>query len=139
MNNYLRALIIFTLSIGYIGCSSNPTSNSSSEIVNQQESQKQTVIGMYRSDFLKKVDTPISSKFIGDKRVDTFAYHNYKGMTKSKLFGFAFYNSFIAGLAPFDSLKEKISIPKSAIQGDRVVIQVIYDSSDRIEKIERVK
>ena len=136
MNKYAFPFLLL-LSIGQSGCALNPSSKTQPEIENNQNIQNPIAIGMARSEFITKVITPSSSKLVGDKRIDTFIL--YTQGKKSQIYGRAAYNTFIAAFIPFDSLKEQASIPESAIQRDQVIIQVIYDSSDRVEKVVRVQ
>ncbi|EPH31431.1 hypothetical protein L293_2246 [Acinetobacter gyllenbergii CIP 110306 = MTCC 11365] len=55
------------------------------------------------------------------------------------MYGQALYNGLVASTLPFDALIEKVSIPDSALRGDKAIIQVIYDSSDRVEKVVRIQ
>ena len=149
MKKNILSLIIFTLSVGQIGCSSNPSSSTSPEVTNLQEIQKINVIGMSRSEFLTKFNPPVVSKLIGDKRIDTITY--YKINNKSKAYGTALFNglmeitvlstvrSLMPSALPRDSLNEKVLISKSALDREKIVIVVTYDSSSHIEKIERVE
>ena len=130
-------LFLILLAIGQSACSLNPSSRAQPEIENHQNVQSPITIGMARSEFITKVITPNSSKLVGDQRIDTFIF--YKRGNASKLYGQALYNGLVASTLPFDSLKEKVSIPDSAFRGDKAIIQVIYDSSDRVEKVVRIQ
>lgn len=118
------------------GCSSSPTSTSQSTTVNQQKTQSSSVVGMPRSDFLAKVNGPASSRFLGDKRIDTFFFYQKGNM--AKIFGQALFKGIVASYTPSDSSKkEKVS--NSAVRGDKMAFEVTYDSLDRVEKIVRVQ
>jgi len=136
MNKYaLSFLLLFTL--GQTGCNSNPSSKTQPEIEHNQNIQNPIAIGMARSEFISKVITPSSSKLIGDQRVDTFIF--YKRSSASKQYGHALYNGLMAGYIKFEPLVEKLTIPESPAKGDKVIIQVIYDSLDRVEKVVRIQ
>ncbi len=136
MNKYVLSFLLI-LTMGQTGCNSNPSSKAQPEIENHQNIQNPIAIGMARSEFISKVITPSSSKLIGDQRIDTFIF--YKQGNTSKRLGQALYNGLVASTLPFDSLIETISIPESATKSDKTVIQVIYDSSDRVEKVVRIQ
>ncbi|WP_278493140.1 hypothetical protein [Acinetobacter gyllenbergii] len=130
-------LLSTLLAIGQSACSLNPSSRAQPEIENHQNIQNPIAIGMARSEFITKVITPSSSKLIGDQRIDTFIF--YKRENSAKIYGQALYNGLVASTLPFDALIEKVSIPDSALRGDKAIIQVIYDSSDRVEKVVRIQ
>ncbi|WP_332605259.1 hypothetical protein [Acinetobacter sp. ESBL14] len=136
MKKYTLLLSIL-LAIGQSACSLNPSSRAQPEIENHQNIQNPIAIGMARSEFITKVITPSSSKLIGDQRIDTFIF--YKREDSAKMYGQALYNGLVASTLPFDALIEKVSIPDSAFRGDKAIIQVIYDSSDRVEKVVRIQ
>ncbi|MCU4579734.1 hypothetical protein KTJ32_01805 [Acinetobacter gyllenbergii] len=136
MKKYTLLLSIL-LAIGQSACSLNPSSRAQPEIENHQNIQNPIAIGMARSEFITKVITPSSSKLIGDQRIDTFIF--YKREDSAKMYGQALYNGLVASTLPFDALIEKVSIPDSAFKGDKAIIQVIYDSSDRVEKVVRIQ
>ncbi|RZF56975.1 hypothetical protein EXE30_01595 [Acinetobacter halotolerans] len=136
MNKYALSFLLL-LSMVQTGCNLNPSSKAQPEIEHNQNIQNPIAIGMARSEFISKVVTPNSSKLIGDKRVDTFIF--YKRGSASKRYGQALYNGLMAGYIKFEPLIDKLSIPESATRGDNVVIQVIYDSSDRVEKVVRIQ
>jgi len=112
-------LLSTLLAIGQSACSLNPSSRAQPEIENHQNIQNPIAIGMARSEFITKVITPSSSKLIGDQRIDTFIF--YKRENSAKIYGQALYNGLVASTLPFDALI------------------VIYDSSDRVEKVVRIQ
>ncbi|MCU4368450.1 MULTISPECIES: hypothetical protein [Acinetobacter] len=136
MNKYVLSFLIL-LSVGHTGCSLNPSSKTQPQIEHNQNIQNPITIGMARSEFISKVITPSSSKLVGDQRIDTFIF--YKQDSTSKRLGQALYNGLVASTLPFDSLIETVSIPESATRGAKVIIQVVYDSSDRVEKVVRIQ
>ena len=137
MNKYVLSFLLI-LTMGQTGCNSNPGSKAQPEIENIQNIQNPIAIGMARSEFISKVITPSSSKLIGDQRIDTFIF--YKQGNTSKRLGQALYNGLMAGYVKFEPLIDKLSIPEESASGsDKIIIQVIYDSSDHVEKVVRIQ
>lgn len=136
MKKYALLLSIL-LAIGQSACSLNPSSRAQPEIENHQNLQDPITVGMARSEFITKVITPSSSKLIGDQRIDTFIF--YKRENSAKMYGQALYNGLMASYIKFEPLIDVLSIPESATKSDKTIIQVIYDSSDRVEKVVRVQ
>lgn len=136
MNKYVLSFLLI-LTMGQTGCNSNPSSKAQPEIENHQNVQDPITIGMARSEFITKVITPSSSKLIGDQRIDTFIF--YKRENSAKMYGQALYNGLMASYIKFEPLIDVLSIPESATKSDKTVIQVIYDSSDRVEKVVRIQ
>lgn len=124
------------LLISQTGCSQNPVSTAKPENTHQQNTQKLNLIGMHRSEFLNKLNAPVVSKLVGDKRIDTITYYPNTSNRKAK--GGFLYNSLVAVYVAAP-LQEIVSIPKSAIYGQPAVVLITYDSSDYIEKIERIQ
>ncbi len=134
MKKIIISFIFVILSIGQYGCSSTPVTQS--QIENSQ-STKPSIIGMPRSEFLTKVNTPTSSKFVGDNRIDTFTYYKSSKTNITKLFGQQLFKSLVNNVLPLGLVNNEIT--ESDFRGDKVVLKVTYDSSDHVEKIERVE
>ena len=92
---------------------------------------------MPRSEFLTKVNTPTSSKFVGDNRIDTFTYYKSSKTNITKLFGQQLFKSLVNNVLPLGLVNNEIT--ESDFRGDKVVLKVTYDSSDHVEKMERVE
>lgn len=136
MKKIIISFIFVILSIGQYGCSSTPVTRTQSQIENSQ-STKPSIIGMPRSEFLTKVNTPTSSKFVGDNRIDTFTYYKSSKTNITKLFGQQLFKSLVNNVLPLGLVNNEIT--ESDFRGDKVVLKVTYDSSDHVEKMERVE
>ena len=145
MKKIIISFIFVILSIGQYGCSSTPVTRTQSQIENSQ-STKPSIIGMPRSEFLTKVNTPTSSKFVGDNRIDTFTYYKSSKTNITKLFGQQLFKSLVNNVLPLGLVNNVLplglvnnEITESDFRGDKVVLKVTYDSSDHVEKMERVE
>ena len=136
MKKIIISFIFVILSIGQYSCSSTPVTRTQSQIENSQ-STKPSIIGMPRSEFLTKVNTPTSSKFVGDNRIDTFTYYKSSKTNITKLFGQQLFKSLVNNVLPLGLVNNEIT--ESDFRGDKVVLKVTYDSSDHVEKMERVE
>ena len=136
MKKIIISFIFVILSIGQYGCSSTPVTRTQSQIENSQ-STKPSIIGMPRSEFLTKLNTPTSSKFVGDNRIDTFTYYKSSKTNITKLFGQQLFKSLVNNVLPLGLVNNEIT--ESDFRGDKVVLKVTYDSSDHVEKMERVE
>lgn len=144
MKKNILLLVISILSIGQIACSINPHRITLPDTTNLPAIEKINVVGMSRSEFLNKFHPPVVSRLIGDKRIDTITY--YKINNKPKAYGMALYNGLVANtnvstlhnIMPselsLDSVDETVSISDSALNKEKVVIEITYDSSSHIEK-----
>ena len=136
MKKIIISFIFVIFSIGQYGCSSTPVTRTQSQIENSQ-STKPSIIGMPRSEFLTKVNTPTSSKFVGDNRIDTFTYYKSSKTNITKLFGQHLFKCLVIIVLPLGLVNNEIT--ESDFRGDKVVLKVTYDSSDHVEKMERVE
>ena len=136
MKKIIISFIFVILSIGQYSCSSTPVTRTQSQIENSQ-STKPSIIGMPRSEFLTKLNTPTSSKFVGDNRIDTFTYYKSSKTNITKLFGQQLFKSLVNNVLPLGLVNNEIT--ESDFRGDKVVLKVTYDSSDHVEKMERVE
>lgn len=136
MKKIIISFIFVILSIGQYGCSSTSVTRTQSQIENSQ-STKPSIIGMPRSEFLTKVNTPTSSKFVGDNRIDTFTYYKSSKTNITKLFGQQLFKSLVNNVLPLGLVNNEIT--ESDFRGDKVVLKVTYNSSDHVEKMERVE
>jgi len=149
MKKNILLLVISILSIGQMACSINPHRITLPDTTNPPAIEKINVIGMSRNEFLNKFHPPVVSRLIGDKRIDTITY--YKINNKPKAYGMALYNGLIANTIvstlhnvmpselSLDSVDETVSISDSALNKEKVIIEITYDSSSHIEKVERVE
>lgn len=149
MKKNILLLVISILSVGQMACSINPHRITLPDTTNPPAIEKINLIGISRNEFLNKFHPPVVSRLIGDKRIDTIT--SYKISNKPKAYGVALYNGFIANTIvsslhnimpselPLDSVDEAVSISDSALNREKVVIEITYDSSSHIEKVERVE
>lgn len=149
MKKNILLLVISILSVSQMGCSINPHRITLPNTTNVPAIEKINVMGMSRNEFLNKFHPPVVSRLVGDKRVDTIT--SYKINNKPKAYGVALYNGLIANTIvssihsvmpsklPLDSVEETVSIPDSVIGREKVVIAITYNSSDYIEKVERIE
>lgn len=149
MKKNILLLVISILSVGQMGCSINPHRITLPNTTNAPAIEKINVVGMSRNEFLNKFHPPVVSRLIGNKRVDTIT--SYKMNNKPKAYGVALYNGLIANTIvssihsvmpsklPLDSVDETLLIPDSVISREKVVIAITYNSSDYIEKVERIE
>lgn len=136
MKKSLFVFFIFTLSMMQYGCSSTPVTQS--HIENSQKT-KPSAIGMSRSKFLTHVNTPTSSHFVGDKRVDILTYYKSSKTNITKIFGQQLFKSLAVNFTPLGLINNDDDITLSDIRGDKVVLKVTYDSSDHVERIQRIE
>ncbi|MEQ1065258.1 hypothetical protein ABLB96_00750 [Acinetobacter sp. XH1741] len=149
MKKNILLLVISMLSVGQMGCSINPHRINLPKTANPPTVEKINVVGMSRNEFLNKFHPPVVSRLIGDKRIDTIT--SYKINNKSKAYGVALYNGLIANTIvsslhsvmpselSLDSVDETLLIPDSVVSREKVVIAITYNSSDYIEKVERIE
>ncbi|WP_336167069.1 hypothetical protein [Acinetobacter sp. 161(2023)] len=149
MKKNILLLVISILSVGQMACSINPRRITLPDTTNPPAIEKINIVGMSRNEFLNKFHPPVVSRLIGDKRVDTIT--SYKINNKPKAYGVALYNGLIANIIlstlhnvmpsklPLDSVDEAVSISDSVLNREKIVIEITYDSSSHIEKVERVE
>ncbi|MCU4553400.1 hypothetical protein [Acinetobacter nosocomialis] len=149
MKKNILLLIVSLLSIGQIGCSINPHRITLPQTAKAPTIEKVNIVGMSRNEFLNKFHPPVVSRLVGDKRVDTIT--SYKINNKPKAYGVVLYNVLIANTIvssihsvmpsklPLDSVDETLLIPDSVISREKIVIAITYNSSDYIEKVERIE
>lgn len=138
MQKIIITFIFVILAIGQYGCSSTPVTPTQSQIENNQRT-KPSIIGMHRSEFLTKANTPTSSKFVGDKRVDILTYYKSSKMNITKFFGQQLFKSLIVNSTPLGLISNDDDITSSDFRGDKIVLKVTYDSSDHVERIQRIE
>jgi hypothetical protein len=138
MQKIIITFIFVILSIGQYGCSSTPVNRTQSHIENSQKT-KPSVIGMSRSKFLTHANTPTSSHFVGDKRVDILTYYKSSKTNITKIFGQQLFKSLAVNFTPLGLISNDDDITSSDFRGDKIVLKVTYDSSDHVERIQRIE
>jgi hypothetical protein len=138
MKKIILSFIFGILSIGQYGCSTIPATRSQSQIGDIQKTQP-SIIGMSRSEFLTYANTPTSSYFVGEKRVDILTYYKTSKMNVTKLFGQQLLKSIAVNFTPKGLISNDDDITSSDFRGDKFMLKVTYDSSDHVEKIQKIE